>query len=98
MNLIAWIFYIIQKVMVVPVGSAKELDKTQSDANDWWKELDNPEHKLHNLKTKYFEFWGVKLFLLVASIWLIPYLRNVYAGKSDEQEMFTEGEEIGFKK
>jgi len=98
MNLIAWIFYIIQKVMVVPVGSANELAKTQEDANNWWKELDNPDHKLHNIKNKYLQFWGFKLGLLVVSIWLIPYLRDIYNGKNVEEQMFTEGDEIGFKK
>mgnify|MGYP003375437799 CR=1 FL=1 len=98
MNLIAWIFYIIQKVMVVPVGSANELKQTQEDADNWYKTIQKEDHKLYPIYKKVLSFWAFKLFLLVFSIWLIPKLRDVYNGKSSEEEMFTEGDEIGFKK
>lgn len=86
MNLITWIFYIIQKVMVVPMGSVNELRATQEDAENWYKSLDDEQNKLHNLKKKFFDFWAFKLFLLVASIWLIPVLRDVYNGVDKQQK------------
>lgn len=94
MNLITWIFYIIQKVMVVPMGSVNELRATQEDAENWYKSLDDENHKMHGIKKKFFDFWAFKLFLLVASIWLIPVLRDVYNGvKEEPKELFDKNEE-----
>lgn len=93
MNIIAWIFYIIQRVMVVPMGSVNELKRTEEDANKWYKDLDNPDNKLHNIKTKVFDFWAFKLLLLVSSIWLVPYLRDIYNGVKTEKELFQEEKE-----
>jgi 5-bromo-4-chloroindolyl phosphate hydrolysis protein len=80
--------------MVVPMGSVNELRSTQEDAEKWYKSLDDENHKMHNIKVKFFDFWAFKLFLLVASIWLIPVLRDVYNGvKEEPKELFDKNEE-----
>jgi hypothetical protein len=90
MNLISWIFYIISRVMVVPMGSVNEIKATQEDAEKWYKAADDENHKFHKLKKNIFEFWAFKLFLLVFSIYLIPKLKDIYNGKPQEDSMFEE--------
>jgi hypothetical protein len=89
MNVITWLFYIIQRVIVIPTGSVNEMKATQEDAENWYKTLQDSEHKLHKLYKNVFSFWGFKVLLLVSSIILIPYLRRIYTGTTTDKT-FTE--------
>jgi hypothetical protein len=77
MNIITWIFYILRKVIVIPTGSANEAAKTEEDAMNWYNNL-AADSKMGQIKDKYLSQWYVRLVLMVASIWLIPYLRREY--------------------
>lgn len=77
MNIITWIFYILRKVIVIPTGSANEAAKTEEDAMNWYNNLPK-DSKMGQIKDKYLSQWYVRLVLMVASIWLIPYLRREY--------------------
>lgn len=90
MKFISWIFYIISRVMVIPMGSVNDVKQTQEDAEKWYKDLDDENHKFHKLKKNILEFWGFKLFLLVFSIYLVPKLKDIYNGSPSEDEMFNE--------
>jgi hypothetical protein len=72
------------------MGSVREVKETQEEADEWYKNIDKGENeKLKQIKADYLEFWGVKLALLVASIFLIPYLRDLYQGKIQQEEVFN---------
>lgn len=86
MKLITWIFYVLRKVIIVPMGSVNDMQATEEDAIAWYKTLDNEDNKLHKIKKNVFEFWGFKLGLLVISIWLIPKLKDVYNGKTIDED------------
>lgn len=72
MNLVAWIFYVIGKVLTVPMGSIKEFERSEEDANEWYKKV-----KETTIGKKLLEQWWFKIALLIIGIvWLIPYLRS----------------------
>jgi hypothetical protein len=64
-------------VIVIPTGSANEAAKTEEDAMNWYNNL-SADSKMGQIKEKYLSQWYVRLVLMVASIWLIPYLRREY--------------------
>jgi hypothetical protein len=85
MNLITWLFFVLRKVIVVPLGSINDMEKTEEDAKQWYKDIDKDE-RLKPIKTKVFEFWAFKLALLVLSIWLIPALRRTMHGADESTD------------
>jgi len=93
MNLITWIFYILQKVIIIPMGSVREVKETNEQAVEWYKSLGKDNEDVKIVKEEYLEFWGVKLFLLISSIFLIPTLRDYYNGKVQNEQVFEEEEQ-----
>lgn len=72
MNIITWIFFIIGKVLTVPMGSINEMKQAEEDGHNAYKKI-----KETTIGKKVLEQWWFKVLLLIVGIiWLIPYLRE----------------------
>lgn len=75
------------------MGSVREVKETNEQAVEWYKSLGKDNEDVKKVKEEYLEFWGVKLFLLISSIFLIPTLRDYYNGKVQNEQVFEEEEQ-----
>lgn len=92
MNFITWIFFVIGKVLTVPMGSIKEFEKAEEDGHEWYKKVKDTA-----FGKKFLEAWWFKVALLVLGIvWVIPTLRErmnpVRKAPFDPEEEETEFE------